>query len=141
MIKEGTAIRDLYPDYVEAGNVYEFLARGYLAKGDKAEGDGGAGALLRDRRARSRTRSSSSRRLQIEAGTEAEAAATLERLNLIYLETTKPHTEARRSVHGSGQSDRRDSRISGACWRRKPIDPAGAHYRAGAGVSGGQPTG
>ena len=27
----------LYPDYVEAGSVYEFLADAYLAKGDKAK--------------------------------------------------------------------------------------------------------
>ena len=26
VIKEGDAIRDMYPDYVETGSVYEFLA-------------------------------------------------------------------------------------------------------------------
>ena len=35
VIRDGPAIRDIYPDYVEAGNVYEFLADAYLAKGDK----------------------------------------------------------------------------------------------------------
>ena len=35
VIREATAIRDLYPDYVEAGSVYEFLADAYLAKNDK----------------------------------------------------------------------------------------------------------
>jgi len=35
VIKEGLAIRDLYPDYVEAGSVYEFLAAAYVAKDDK----------------------------------------------------------------------------------------------------------
>ena len=38
-IKEGNAIRDLYPDYVEEHSVYEMLADAYLAKGDKAGGD------------------------------------------------------------------------------------------------------
>ena len=38
VIREGDAIRDLYPDYVEAGSVYEFMADAYLAKGDKADG-------------------------------------------------------------------------------------------------------
>jgi len=33
VIKEGLAIRDLYPDYVEAGSVYEFLAAGVRGEG------------------------------------------------------------------------------------------------------------
>ena len=37
MIAEGTAIRDIYPDYVEAGSVYEFLSEAYEAKGDRAK--------------------------------------------------------------------------------------------------------
>src|SRR5947209_3889685 len=37
VIKEGLAIRDMYPDYVELGNVYDFLAQAYVAKGDKAK--------------------------------------------------------------------------------------------------------
>ena len=36
VIREGREIRDMYPEYVEAGNVYEFLADAYLAKGNKA---------------------------------------------------------------------------------------------------------
>ena len=35
VIKEGEAIRDIYPDYVELGNVYDFLAQAYEAKGEK----------------------------------------------------------------------------------------------------------
>ena len=45
VIKQGTAIRDLFPDYVEAGSVYEFLASAYLAKNDKPAAIGRAGAL------------------------------------------------------------------------------------------------
>ncbi len=38
MIKHGhRRLRDLYPDYVENHSVYEFLAKAYLAKGDKAD--------------------------------------------------------------------------------------------------------
>ena len=37
VISKGEAIRDLYPDYVETGSVYEFLANAWLAKGDKAK--------------------------------------------------------------------------------------------------------
>jgi len=36
VIKEGTAIRDFYPDYVEDHSVYEALSTAYMAKGDKA---------------------------------------------------------------------------------------------------------
>jgi hypothetical protein len=35
-IKEGNAIRDFYPDYVEDHSIYETLAKAYTAKGDKA---------------------------------------------------------------------------------------------------------
>jgi len=90
VITQGTAIRDLYPDFVEVGNVYEFLATAYLAKEDKAKamaeleryssvGGRSPGALkqLAD--------------LQSEAGKKREAAATLERLNLIYLEDDAAH--------------------------------------------------
>ena len=34
-IKDGTAIRDYYPDYVEDHSIYELLAQAYEAKGDK----------------------------------------------------------------------------------------------------------
>ena len=33
--REGNAIRDYYPDYVEPGSVYEFLADAYEAKATK----------------------------------------------------------------------------------------------------------
>jgi tetratricopeptide (TPR) repeat protein len=90
VIKKGTAIRDIYGDFVETGNVYEFLAQAYLAKDDKAHamaelekyssvGGRSPGALkqLSD--------------MQSEAGKKREAAATLERLNLIYLEDEGAH--------------------------------------------------
>ncbi len=34
VIKEGTAIRDIYADYVDPGSVYEALAQAYEAKKD-----------------------------------------------------------------------------------------------------------
>ena len=37
VIKIGVKARDLFPDYVEAGSVYEFLAQAYLAKADKTD--------------------------------------------------------------------------------------------------------
>ncbi len=83
VIQSGLAIRDMYPDYVEAGSVYELLADAYLAKGDKAKAMaqlekyssiGGRSSELIKKLAT----------LQEEAGKKKEAAASLQRLNYIY---------------------------------------------------------
>ena len=89
-IKRGNAIRDLYPDYVEPGNVYEALSNAYLAKEDKAK----AMAEL-EQYANVGGRNPAALKqlsdMQSEAGKKREAAATLERLNLIYLEDEGAH--------------------------------------------------
>ena len=54
VIKQGLAIRDLYPDYVEAGSVYEFLATAYADKKDMAERHRRARALCDMRAAAAR---------------------------------------------------------------------------------------
>jgi tetratricopeptide (TPR) repeat protein len=90
VIKEGTAIRDVYPDFVETGNVYETLAKAYIAKEDKAK----AMAELERYSAIGGRSPSALKQLadwQTEAGKKREAAATLERLNLIYLEDEGAH--------------------------------------------------
>jgi tetratricopeptide (TPR) repeat protein len=90
VIREGVAIRDFYPDYVEPGSVYELMADAYIAKGDKASARkelekysqiGGRSSLLIERLAT----------LQEEAGEPKKAAATLDRLNYIYPEDQKLH--------------------------------------------------
>jgi hypothetical protein len=48
VIKTGEAIRDLYPDYVEAGSVYEFLSEAWIAKGNKPKAMQGGRACARD---------------------------------------------------------------------------------------------
>ncbi len=89
-IKRGLAIRDLYPDFVETGNVYEFLATAYLAKEDKAKAMeelerystiGGRNPRVLEQLAD----------METDAGKKREAVATLERLNLIYLEDEASH--------------------------------------------------
>jgi tetratricopeptide (TPR) repeat protein len=83
IIKEGMAIRDMYPDYVEAGSVYEMLADAYTAKGDKI-------AAMRQLERYSSVGGRSPEllmklaALQVDAGNKNEAAYTLQRLNLIY---------------------------------------------------------
>ncbi|MCC6862466.1 MAG: tetratricopeptide repeat protein [Bryobacterales bacterium] len=83
VIKAGTAIRDIFPDYVEAANVYEFLAEAYLAKQDKAS----AAAEL-ERYAKRGGRSPAALKklatLLEESGRTKEAAAALERINYIH---------------------------------------------------------
>ncbi len=83
VIEQGVAIRDLYADYVETGSVYEMLAEAYLAKGDKAAAIaqldryvhvGGRDPMLIEKLAK----------LDQERGNLQQAAAVLERLNMIY---------------------------------------------------------
>jgi tetratricopeptide (TPR) repeat protein len=82
MIRDGSSIRDTYPDYVEAGNVYQFLADGYLAKGDKK-----AAIAELERYAKVGGRSPDTLKqlatLLEEAGNRKEAADVLDRLNYI----------------------------------------------------------
>jgi Flp pilus assembly protein TadD len=107
------------------GNVYEFLAQAYLAKGDKAK----AIAQLekyskiggRDPRPLKELSE-----MQLEQGRKKEAAATLERLNLIYLEDEEAHSRL-------GTLDLDLGNTSGAIREfqavlaGKPTDPATAH--------------
>ena len=83
VIRAGLLIRDVYPDYVETGSVYELLYDAYLAKGDKTN----AMAQLEKYSSvggRSSTLIKKLATLQEEAGKRKEAAASLERLNFIY---------------------------------------------------------
>jgi len=126
VITEGTAIRDLYPDFVEVGNVYEFLASAYMAKDDKAKamaelerystiGGRSPGALkqLAD--------------WQIEAGKKREAAATLERLNLIYLEDEASHDKLGK-LYTELKNPNGAIREYQAVLASGTIDKAGAHF-------------
>ena len=82
MIRDASGIRDLYPDYVEAGNVYQFLADGYMAKGDKQ-----AAIVELERYTKEGGRNPDTLKqlatLLEEAGNRKEAAEVLDRLNYI----------------------------------------------------------
>jgi tetratricopeptide (TPR) repeat protein len=83
VIKEGTAIRDMYPDYVENHSVYEALASAYTAKGNKPAAIGEL-----ERYAKIGGRDPESLKLLAkqleEAGRKKDAADVLNRLNFIY---------------------------------------------------------
>jgi tetratricopeptide (TPR) repeat protein len=126
VISEGTRIRDLYPDYVEAASVYEFLADAYLAKGDKEKE---MAELARYSKTGGRNSLSLKRlaTLQSEAGQKKEAAATLERINLIF-----PKDEDLHKRLGALYMDLKNPtaavREFQAVVAMPPLDPAGAHY-------------
>ncbi len=90
VIKDGPAIRDMYPDFVEAGSAYEALAQAYLAQNDKPK----AIAELKrysDIGGRQPETLRKLATLQVEAGDKRGAATTLERINWIYLRDDKGH--------------------------------------------------
>jgi len=126
VIKEGLAIRDLYPDYVEAGSVYEFLAAAYVAKDDK-----GAAMDQLERYVHAGGRNPASfvqlGKLLTDAGNGKEAAAILERLNYIY-----PLDNDQHQMLGALWLDEGNAagaiREFGALVAHNPIDPAEAHY-------------
>jgi tetratricopeptide (TPR) repeat protein len=126
VIREGVRVRDLYPDYVEAASVYEFLADAYLDKGDKTNQ---MAELARYSRVggRNPTTLKQLAELQVNAGQKKEAAATLERINLIY-----PKDEDLHKRLGALYLDLNNPTLAvrefTALLGMPPIDPAGAHY-------------
>jgi tetratricopeptide (TPR) repeat protein len=126
VIKEGTAIRDMYPDYVEEHSVYEALATAYLAKGDKPAA---IAELLRYEKIGGRdpeTLKLLSKSLA-EAGRTAEAADALNRLNFIYPMDSAAHA----SLGGLWlvQNNPKGAiREYAAVIAHNPQDPAQAHF-------------
>jgi tetratricopeptide (TPR) repeat protein len=126
VIKEGAAIRDMYPDYVENGSVYEFLASAYLAKDDKP-----AAIAELERYVKAGGRNPDSIKLlakQLEdAGRKKEAADALNRLNYIYPMDNDQHQTLGALWMDAGN-------VAGAIREfravvaHNPIDPARSHY-------------
>jgi tetratricopeptide (TPR) repeat protein len=126
VVKIGLQARDLYPDYVEAGSIYEALAKAYAARNDKA---GAVDELERYMKAGGRDPST----LKTLAddltadGKKKEAAAVLERVNYIY-----PMDGAQHQQLGVLLMDLNESagaiREFQAVLAHDPIDPAQAHF-------------
>jgi tetratricopeptide (TPR) repeat protein len=126
VIKEGTAIRDFYPDYVEEHSVYETLAQAYTAKGDKA-----AAMAQLDKYAKTGGRNPESlktlAKLLEEAGRKKEAAAVLESLNTIYPMDPEAHRRLGGLLLEQGNV-KGSIREFAAVVARSPLDPAQAQY-------------
>jgi tetratricopeptide (TPR) repeat protein len=126
MIRDASGIRDSYPDYVEAGNVYQFLADGYLAKGDKK-----AAIAELERFAKVGGRSPDTLKqlatLLEEAGNRKEAAEVLDRLNYIQPVDEDLHRRLGDLWLGLGNTDGaiREYR---AVLAKSPTDPAASHF-------------
>jgi len=126
VIRIGNSIRDLYPDYVEGGNVYVALADAYQAKGDPAAAlkqlekysqAGGRDPETIKRLAKS---------LET-AGRQKDAAAALDRLNYIVPQDADLHKQL--GALWLGQNNIPGAvREFTAVVATKPLDQAGAHY-------------
>jgi len=127
VIKDGLAARDVYPDYVEPGNVYEFLAKAYLKKEDKPK----AIAELEKYAnigGRNPTTLKQLATLESEAGRKKEAAAALEKLMLIYLHDEKSHQQLADLELELGNT-KEAIREYQAVLDVGTIDKAGGHYQ------------
>jgi tetratricopeptide (TPR) repeat protein len=126
VIKEGTRIRDMYPDYVEEHSVYEILAKAYIAKGNKP-------AAIEELQRYEKIGGRDPESLKLlaksleESGHPAEAADALNRLNFIYPMDATAHRSlgglllAQNNVKGA-------IREYQAVLARDPQDPAQAHF-------------
>ena len=126
VIKEGTAIEGMYPDYVEAGSVYEFLANAYIEKNDKPA----AIAELEKYVKKGGHYPDSIKKLGnllAEAGNQKEAAGVLERLNYVYPLDNEAH-EKLGSLWLEQGNPTGAIREFQAVLFHNPIDPAQAHY-------------
>jgi len=124
-IKEGEAIRDMYTEYVEMGSVYESLAQAWLGKGDKAKATEQL-ALYSKVGGRDPQSLKELSKLLEEQGKKPEAAAVLERLNLIYLEDDQAHSRLGALGLDLGRPKIAEREYQ-AVLDLKPADPAAAH--------------
>jgi thioredoxin-like negative regulator of GroEL len=128
-IEIGVKIRDFYPDYVEAANVYAALSKLYLAKGDKAHA---IEELSRYSHIGGRDPDTVKQLASLleEAGKPKEAIQALERLNYIVPQDQDLHKKLGGLM--LAQSDANGAiREFSAVLAAKPADQAGAHYDLG----------
>jgi tetratricopeptide (TPR) repeat protein len=126
VIDKSANLRDIYPDYVEPGNLYEFRADAYVALNDPR-----AAIDELERYAKVGGRSPDALKklasLLVEAGRPADAAAALDRLN--YIDPVDEDLHRRLGDLWFDQDN-----LSGAIREyqavvaAKPVDPAAAHF-------------
>jgi tetratricopeptide (TPR) repeat protein len=126
VIAKGRAIEGLYPDYVEAGNVYTFIADACLKKDDKACA---IEELGRYSKVGGRDPDTVKKygKLLADAGRPKEAAAALERLNFIFPQDAELHDRLGNLLLETGDAPGAIVEFQ-ALIAMHPIDVAGSHY-------------
>jgi len=126
VIAKGRAIEGLYPDYVEAGNVYTFIADACLKKDDKACAIDELGRYSKNGGRDTETMKKYAK-LLADAGKPKEAAAALERLNFIFPQDAELHERLGGLLLDTGDA-KGAVREFQALIAMHPIDTAGSHY-------------
>ena len=126
VIEKSAAIRDIYPDYVDLGNVYEFRADAYTALNNKP-----AAIEELERYAKIGGRSPETLKklatLLVEAGRPADAASALDRLN--YIDPVDEDLHRRLGDLWIEQNNLDGAiREYQAALAAKPADPAASHF-------------
>ena len=127
VIKEGLEIRDLYPDYVEAGNVYEQLADSYLEKKDV---DSAIRELMAYAKIGGRDRDLLKKlgKLLEDKGNKKEAAGVYDRINYFYpMQDEDLHKKLGNLWLELGNTKGAVKEFSAAVGS-KPVDPALAYF-------------
>ncbi len=126
VIRDAAPIRDIYPDYVEAGSVYQFLADAYLAKNNKP-----AAIAELERYAKAGGRGPDTLKqlatLLEEAGNRKEAAEVLDRLNYIQPVDEDLHRRLG-DLWLALDNDAGAIREYRAVLAQTPTDPAASHF-------------
>jgi cellulose synthase operon protein C len=126
VIRDAPAIRDLYPEYVEAGSLYEVLADAYVAKKDEK-----SATIELERYAKAGGRNPESLKalatLLESQGRPEEAIEALSRINFIYPRDEELHRRLGNLLlaQGNGTEAIREFR---AALAMKPLDQAASHY-------------
>ncbi len=126
VIAKGRAIEGIYPDYVEAGNVYSFIADACLKKEDKACAIEELGRYSKIG-GRNPDTVKQYAKLLADAGRPKEAAAALERLNFIFPIDAELHERLGGLLLETGDT-KGAVREYQALVDMHPIDVAGSHY-------------
>jgi tetratricopeptide (TPR) repeat protein len=119
-------VRQLYPDYVEGANPYEFIAEANIAKGDKKA----AAQILREYEkigGRNPGALKELASLEQEGGDAKEAAATLESINYIYPMDEDLHRKLCDLLFDLNNPTA-DVRECGAVLAMHPLDQASAQF-------------
>ncbi len=126
VIAKGRSIEGLYPDYVEAGNVYSFIAEACLKKEDEvcAIDELGRYSAIGGRDPETIRKYA---QLLSDAGRKKEAVAALERLNFIFPIDTELHERLGSLMLETGDPTGAVREFQ-ALVALHPLDVAGSHY-------------